>query len=182
MIFTKAFDYRQQPELLCEFFWRFGNANQIQRGFDPTATVASKDEEELFRKVVSEEVAFQLGKCTNPDKHLKLHYEKGKVTKLRVLDEVTSDWQEYLVSVPITSPRSFAGRCTRAYWSVKVLPGEQGMIKGQIAFLKDVWRIHMKEMDTEGRVYEDMWREGKVKRIIGLLAYGDIPLVGLGTH
>ncbi|KAL5480801.1 hypothetical protein ACEPAI_9741 [Sanghuangporus weigelae] len=173
-IVTEAFDYKQYPELLCEFLWRFHLANPVQRGFDPTVTTASKAEEKLFKKLIREHVGLQLGisdaKSKKLDEGLKQHYEPDKVTKVEVYKRGQSTPDFYLVSVPQKSPLSAAGESTRAYWAVKL----QGRNKGVVKFLKDGWRITVDDAAVEGDIYDEMMRE-KVDNICDLESYGDVP-------
>ncbi|KAL5480747.1 hypothetical protein ACEPAI_9687 [Sanghuangporus weigelae] len=173
-IVTEAFDYKEYPELLCEFLWRFHLANPVQRGFDPTVTTASKAEEKLFKKLIREHVGLQLGisdaKSKKLDEGLKQHYEPDKVTKVEVYKRGQSTPDFYLVSVPQKSPLSAAGESTRAYWAVKL----QGQNKGVVKFLKDGWRITVDGAALEGDVYDEMMRE-EVDNICDLESYGDVP-------
>ncbi|KAL5523296.1 hypothetical protein ACEPAF_1563 [Sanghuangporus sanghuang] len=173
-IVTEAFDYKEYPELLCEFLWRFHLANPVQRGFDPTVTTASKEEEKLFKKLIREHVGLQLGisgtKSKKLNEGLKQHYEPDKVTKVEVYKRGQSTPDSYLVSVPQKSPLSAAGESTRAYWAVKL----QGRNKGVVKFLKDGWRITVDGAAVEGDVYDEMMKE-KVDNICDLESYGDVP-------
>ncbi|KAL5495952.1 hypothetical protein ACEPAH_3184 [Sanghuangporus vaninii] len=174
-IVTVSFDYREHPELLCEFLWRFHLANPVQRGFDPTVIVALEAEEELFRNIVRKHVAFQLAidedNSKELDEALQLHYEPGKVTKIIVHDPKNlAQPREFLVSVPLESPRSVVGHCTRAYWSVEITaPGE-----GKVCFLKDTWRVKLDEVVEEEIAYNGM-KEAEVENICDLDAYENVP-------
>ncbi|KAL5522450.1 hypothetical protein ACEPAG_8466 [Sanghuangporus baumii] len=173
-IVTSSFDYTKHPDLLCEFLWRFHHANPIERGFDPTVTIASRTEEELFRDLIRKHAALQLGisedKTQELDEALGHHYEKGKVSKLEVYERGRRMPRVFLVSVPSTSPRSVAGRSTRAYWAVELT----GSNDGEVRFLKDCWRIDMDSMRDEGNVYCEL-EEGKVANVCHLETFGDVP-------
>lgn len=173
-IVTEAFDYRDEPELLCEFLWRFHLANPIQRGFDPTVTVATKAEENLFKKLIMGHVTLQLGiastRSEKVKKGLMKHYEKGKVTKMEVYELGKTSPDSYLVSVPQMSPLSAAGQSTRAYWAVKLT----GKGKGVVHFLKDTWRVAVTGAAVEGQVYETLMKES-IDNICDLVCYGDVP-------
>lgn len=173
-IVTEAFEFGTQPELLCEFLWRFHLANPAQRGYDPTVSVASQAEEYLFKKLIRKHAAFQLGVSENHAARLKRglpqHYEKEKVTKMKVYQQGRSTPDSFLVSVPLTCPKSLTGHSTRAYWSVK-LTGEN---EGTVCFLKDVWRLDVDSIRDEGSIYKEM-EDMKVENICDLECHGDIP-------
>ncbi|KAL5522456.1 hypothetical protein ACEPAG_8472 [Sanghuangporus baumii] len=177
-IVTKAFDYRDHPELLCEFLWRFHLANPVQRGFDPTVSVASQTEEDLFRNLIRKHVALQLGinedDSEKVDNGLRQHYEKGKVMKIEVYERGRSTPDFYLVSVPLTCPKSMSGHSTRAYWSIKLT----GQNEGMCCFLKDTWRLNGDAMKSEGDIYEELGDVG-VENICEVECYGDVPDVCL---
>lgn len=173
-IVTRAFDIRDEPELLCEFLWRFHLADPVQRGFDPSVSAASKAEEVLFKRLIRKHVAFQLGISENRAARIKYglpqHFEKGKVIKMEVYEQGHSTPDIFLVSVPLTCPTSVSGHSTRAYWSVKLT----GLNKGTVCFLKDTWRLDTGTMKSEGSIYEEM--EGmKVENVCDLECYSDLP-------
>ncbi|KAL5480745.1 hypothetical protein ACEPAI_9685 [Sanghuangporus weigelae] len=174
-IVTRAFDYKDHPELLCKFLWRFHHANPVQRGFDPTVTIASKAEEDLFVKHVKKHISFQLGvdeKDTKElEEELEQHYERGRVTRMEVHDKrVRSAPRVFLVSVPLAYPKSVVGRSTRAYWAVEVITPN----KGKVCFLKDSWRIDDGDMPQEGAIYDEL-DDGKVEFVCNLECSGDVP-------
>ncbi|KAL5523302.1 hypothetical protein ACEPAF_1569 [Sanghuangporus sanghuang] len=172
-IVSKSFDYKKYPKLLCEFLWRFGHANAVQRGFDPTVTMASPEEEELFRTVVRRHVAFQLGisedDAESLDDALSQHYEKGKVTKASVYNRNEPSPTFYLISVPLKTANSVAGHCTTVYWAVELI----GPNKGKVRCLKDSWRVDRTSVKVEGAIYCEMEQQ-QVENICNLKAYGDV--------
>lgn len=174
VIVTKALNYKKCPKLLCEFLWRFHLANPIQRGFDPTVTVASRTEEDFFVKVIRNHVALQLG-ITNAnsketDSGVAQHYEQGKVTKVEVYKKGQPRPDLYLVSVPLESPLSSAGECRRVYWAVKLDDRD----KGAVRLLLDVWRVGVTGAVDEAEVYVELGKEG-VDNVCGLVCHGDVP-------
>ena len=173
---TKAFELRDTPELLCEFLWRFHLANPAQRGHDPTIAVASEAEEQLFKRLIREHAAFQLGigegEVERLDDALSEHYESGKVMKVEVYERGCLDPDFHLVSVPLTCSKSLFGHCTRAYWSVKLT--EQN--EGTVCFLKDTWREDIDSTGSEGSIYEEMGN-ARVENICDLILHGDVPSI-----
>ncbi|KAL5483461.1 hypothetical protein ACEPAI_8692 [Sanghuangporus weigelae] len=177
IVVTRKFDYQQNPKLLCRYLWRLSGANTIERGFDPTITIASAAETAVFEEVVTEEVAFQKG-IDRSDKAmleeaLKVHFENKKVTKAIVYGDSESQTEEYLVSVPVHSPLSCAGHSSRGYWSTKVVRNQDGSIGGEVGFLKDVWRNDFPSGTTEGDVLSEM--AGIVPNIPRVDCFGDVP-------
>lgn len=174
-IVSRSFDYKKNPHILCEFLWRFGHASAEQRGYDPSVSLASKAEEEIFKETVRKNIIFQLGLDTTKDakhvdKEMEDHYEPGKVTKLDVYDEKRRSFEQYIVSRPIKSPISLAGRSTRGYWAARL----EGDSKAQIAFLKDTWRNDVDVMEKEGDIYDEL-HENEVPNISDVFCHGDIP-------
>ncbi|TCD65424.1 hypothetical protein EIP91_002680 [Steccherinum ochraceum] len=51
-VVTRHFNYRQNPEILGEFIWRFGQLNEPSRGFDHTAKVATPAEQKLLHSAI----------------------------------------------------------------------------------------------------------------------------------
>ncbi|KAL5532274.1 hypothetical protein ACEPAF_5843 [Sanghuangporus sanghuang] len=178
-IVTRAFDYQQNPELLCRYLWRFSGADMVERGFDPTVTIASQQEIELFEDAVTEEVIFQKNIDSNDTAKLheavEVHFEKNKVTKVMVHKGSQSTPEEYLVSVPVHCPLSSSGRSSRCYWSTKIVKKGDGNIeKVEIGFLKDIWRIDLPGLTSEGEILSDMGQK-KVPNIPELDCFGDVP-------
>lgn len=178
-IVTRSFDYKQCPELLCEFLWRFHHANPVQRGVDPSVVIASKAEEMLFVSLVKKHIAFQLG-IDEADTEkmadaLKQHYEKARVARMEVyVNGIQSAPRVFLVCVPLAVPTSATGRSTRAYWAVEVIaPG-----KGKVRFLKDAWRIDDDDVTDEGAIYKEL-EEGAVEFVCDLECSGDVQYSGV---
>ncbi|KAL5485979.1 hypothetical protein ACEPAI_7023 [Sanghuangporus weigelae] len=176
-IVTRAFDYRRNPRLFCQYLWRFSGANMIERGFDPTVTVASEHETKLFEKAVTDEVAFQKGidkkDQAKLDEALRVHYEGKKVTKASIYNSSQSKTEEYLVSVPVHSPFTSAGRCCRGYWSTKLVRKSDGSTEGgPVGFLKDVWRIALPRLTPEGNILTNM--TGTVPNVPEPDCFGDV--------
>ncbi|KAH8115724.1 hypothetical protein DFH11DRAFT_1702549 [Phellopilus nigrolimitatus] len=171
-VVSRSFNYRQNPELFCKFLWRFGHANPTQHGYDPTVAVASEKDEEDFKAAISAHVAFQLDVTGDElEEAVGRHYQKERVAKV---DVVSGDHrgspmiEQYLISRPVMSPSSVAGRSTRGYWAVKV-----GSL--EMAFLKDAWRIDVDRMEQEGAILRHLNASG-VKNISDLYCHGDVPI------
>ncbi|KAH8115742.1 hypothetical protein DFH11DRAFT_1854205 [Phellopilus nigrolimitatus] len=172
-IVTGSFDYKKNPKLLCEFLWRYGCANAAHRGYDTSVTMASEEEETFFRETISAHVAFQLDVAGGKlKKAVGQHYQKGRVAKVDVFGKDEHGVpvnEQYLISRPVVSPLSMAGRSTRGYWAAKV--GSEH----KIAFLKDTWRIDVERMEREGAILQRLHLNG-VKNVPGLYCHGDVPV------
>ncbi|KAF9470847.1 hypothetical protein BDN70DRAFT_888702 [Pholiota conissans] len=86
VIISESFNYREEPEILCDFFWRFGHMSHEQRGGDTSVEWATKGEEELFKRAIKDHLILQLGKLSPSvlEVELKRHYVEGVVTKIPV--------------------------------------------------------------------------------------------------
>ncbi|KAI0941239.1 hypothetical protein AcV7_002861 [Taiwanofungus camphoratus] len=168
-IATESFNVRESPELLCEFLWKFAGAKDHERGYDPTVCMASKTEEALFKQAITQHVQLQLGPLDSQalESAVAEHYQKDKVVAIYVPDEDSADHtsHRYLVSRPVVSPLSMAGRATRGYWAVDS--------SGQVAFLKDTWRYAVSGMVQEGVILRDL-NDKNVRNTPRFLHHGDV--------
>ncbi|KAI0323493.1 hypothetical protein GY45DRAFT_238023 [Cubamyces sp. BRFM 1775] len=168
LIVTRQFDLHDNPEILCEFLWRYAHMSEAQRGMDMTVAAASEAEEALFRAAVEPHVALQLGLS---GKRLQAavyrHYQPKAVCAISVFDVTTRQEQRYLVSRPLSSPLSIVGRATRTYWAVNALTG-------RVTYLKDTWRICTPGAEQEGMVIASL-AAGGVRHIPVVLHHGDVP-------
>lgn len=167
-VVTEAFDVRVQPDLLCEFFWRFAHSSDAGRGHDPTVRVASLEEEDLFRRSVIEHVQSQLdveGEAL--DKAVSAHYEPNRVFAFYVSQNTPVVNSEtihyYLASRPVISPLFLACKGTRGFWAVDAMTQ-------RVVFLKDTWRIG----GVEGDILERLNEKG-IQNIPSVVWHGDVP-------
>ena len=173
-IVTRAFDFRENSRPLCRYLWRFSHADMVERGFDSTVTVALGSDIRLFESTVAQQVALQ--KDYGPEDKAKLaeavgkHYQENRVTRITVRDGSGLVAGEYLVSVPVRSPLSTSGRSGRGFWATKI-SGKEGNTETEAGFLKDVWRIDVPGLVSEGSALADM--AGKVPNIPELDCCGD---------
>ena len=85
VIISEAFDILKNPELLCLFMWRYANATDAQRGYDTSVTRASKEEEDIFARLVRKHAKEQLSVEDNELEGLiREHYEPNSVYKLSI--------------------------------------------------------------------------------------------------
>ena len=172
-IVSRAFDYKSSPEILCKFLWRFGLADARQRGYDSSAFIATREEEDLFKRLIRRQVAFQLdineiSEENRLDEALEEHYGEGRVTKLYLHDRHKNARFHFLVSRPSYSPLSLAGGATREYWCVKL--DDDG--NHQVLSIKDSWRTVAINLCPEGDMYRELNK--KDMNIPSLFCDGDI--------
>ncbi|KAI0663992.1 hypothetical protein C8Q70DRAFT_944258 [Cubamyces menziesii] len=167
-IVSTAFNYVTHPELLCEFYWRFGSVTDEARGYDLTVVPATSAEETLFLDTVTAHIKTQVdvSRPRTLSKCLEVHYLKSHVTAVQIPPSDSSvRLRRFLVSRPVSFPRTIAGSGTRAYWAVEVedaAAGAQSAVRGRICFLKDSWRLVSTGAETcEG----DVLRELKAKKV-----------------
>ncbi|KAF8871381.1 hypothetical protein CPB84DRAFT_1800893 [Gymnopilus junonius] len=123
-IVSSRFNFREEGNLLADFFWRFSHLNDIQRGIDDTVSRASEEEAILAKSKLSEWA---------PKK-------ERDVFKLKVPTGNSSRY--FLVWGALADPQSVIGRATRGYpaWD---LDGQK------VVFLKDSWRSTETGMEKE---------------------------------
>ncbi|KAL7279685.1 hypothetical protein ACG7TL_006092 [Trametes sanguinea] len=169
---SEAFDVRQHPHLLTDFLWRFSQLSEAKRGLDTTVTLASPQEEVTFRDAITEEVRLQLDIAGDElEKAVSAHYLRGHVTIIPITPQQPSNSAEnphrFIVSRPIVSPLSLAGRGTRGFWAVDAHTG-------RVVFLKDCWRFYWAE-EVEGDILRELNDLG-VRNIPLLAVHGDVPM------
>ncbi|KAI0694171.1 hypothetical protein C8T65DRAFT_57867 [Cerioporus squamosus] len=166
-VVSESFDIRERPDLLCEFLWRFSQASVISRGHDTTVEDALPEHEDLFRRLVEEETGLQLGFVGEQlERAIAQHYEPGKVMIVHVPAEgETLRDRQYLISRPVMSAFSVAGRGTRGYWAVDVS-------RRAVVFMKDTWRSRSSD-ELEGDTLCHLNAAG-VRNVPFLVAHGDV--------
>ncbi|KAK0459074.1 uncharacterized protein EV420DRAFT_301893 [Desarmillaria tabescens] len=196
VIFSEAIHYRKNPKPLCQFLWRFGNANSLQRGADMSVQqVVTEVEEVLFRDTVKAHVKLQLGLTDEKevDKALEKHYEPGQVCIVEVFEhredqslssssksrsqeqeQARAETRKFLVSRPVTSPCSLASRSTRGSWAVDLQTKT-------IVFLKDCWRAKVEAVDMEGLTLQNLRASGVDVGVPTVVCHGDV-LVYVESH
>ncbi|KAH9889366.1 hypothetical protein C8Q73DRAFT_155943 [Cubamyces lactineus] len=163
-IVTRAFNYVTQPQLLCEFYWRFGSITDEARGYDLTVVPATDVEERLFLDTVTAHIKTQVdvSRPRTLSKCLEVHYLNGYVTAVQIPPtDGSARTRRFLVSRPVTFPRSVAASGTRAYWAVEVevesaATEAQSAARGRICFLKDTWRLESAGAEIEGDILRDL--------------------------
>ncbi|TCD65437.1 hypothetical protein EIP91_002693 [Steccherinum ochraceum] len=165
-IVTRHFNYREQPALLAEFFWRYGQQSPIDRGFDPTVQEATNDEQAELKRAVE---AYAVDRYSRRVPGIHDIYDPTlPCYKISVTNSGSDDTLDYIVRKPFCFPLSSTGRSTRGYIALDVA-------SKQLVFLKDYWRILDDDIrPSEAEIYEDLL-DSKVPFLPDILAAGDVP-------
>ncbi|KAI0649753.1 hypothetical protein C8Q79DRAFT_1033321 [Trametes meyenii] len=160
-VYSRAFDYYKDPVILATFLYRFSKMLPEQRGHDPTASLASKDEHRLFRKLWE----------TYPNSAMSQH---NPVPIAALKRAGTQGWPVYALDVyaqwsnrsrsrphnlPFTSHRCLVGRPDRVSGSLTGR-GTRGFVAydltdKRVVYIKDSWRAIAKDVPSE---YDNYWR------------------------
>ncbi|KAH9912681.1 uncharacterized protein BXZ73DRAFT_107317 [Epithele typhae] len=149
-VVSEAFDIRTDPDILCEFLWRFSQATDSGRGHDTTVEYALPEEEGWFRDGIREYMWTQLNPGEDLEHAVKQHYAPGQLFATNILYDVSSHW--------------LAGPGTRGYWAYDVWTKK-------VVFLKDTWRYSTHEI--EGDIVRRLWDIG-VRNVPSFVWHGDV--------
>ena len=181
-VVSSRFDYAFEPELLAEFMWRFAHMSDEQRGFDTTATLASKKEAISFERAVKRFIDdMNSGHSGDPPSR---HLPGAKITldpsdtyptwRIRVANGASGGTAELIVRRPFAGRPSLLGRATRAYIAYDLR-------EERLVFLKDAWRIDHPKLRPEFDTYRDL-KEHDVPHLPEILYGGDVPGVSVKTQ
>ncbi|KAI0641685.1 hypothetical protein C8Q79DRAFT_918917, partial [Trametes meyenii] len=179
-ITTRAVDYYEQPDVLCEMLWRMSHLTEEQLGHDPSV-----------KRVLPGDVDYTRMQEVSRPQEADVRHDEGPIAELpddgqvfqyvrqafaRSLDP---NWPRYCLDVPcegetrtflVGKPEFFAsgmaGRGTRGYVA---LDREHG----HFIWLKDAWRSHYELVEQEGSVLARLNDKG-VLNVPTLLCHGDI--------
>ncbi|KAH9932692.1 uncharacterized protein BXZ73DRAFT_46678 [Epithele typhae] len=170
-VVSESFDIRKDPDILCEFLWRFSNRGDIGRGHDVTVQPALPEEEELFRDALRLYAATQIGEGEDLEEEVNRHYAPGQIYATSILHQGFSSCDDntrrYVFSRPVVCSNELSPHGTRGYWAVDVATET-------IVFLKDTWRELTSK--TEGDILRRLYDLG-VRNIPSLVWQGDVPWV-----
>lgn len=175
-VVTERFNYIDKPELLAEFFWRFAHLSDVQRGWDPTATLASAREARLLHAALRRFLEETKEDADGARKVRRLPGAEWSLDangvyptwKLRVRDEETRHTVTLVVNAPFDASPQTCGRATRAYLAYDLRAR-------RLVFLKDAWRQeYAKMLRAEAGTYRALERAG-VPHLLTLHCGGDVP-------
>ena len=162
MIYTEAFQWKTQPDTLCEFFWRLNFLSPVDRGYDTTVTPVMDDDDEA--KAALSKLRTYEG-WENGEK-----LEITNLYRILVYDDRATDGQlrSYITPGAIWDTNELFGRCTLGYIAYDVATSK-------LVYLKDFWRTDLPRIPKEGDVYRKL-HDAKVPYIPALGPAGDVPL------
>ncbi|EIW53195.1 uncharacterized protein TRAVEDRAFT_52329 [Trametes versicolor FP-101664 SS1] len=141
VVMSEAFDYVEDPEPLVTFLFHYVHASRRARGFDPTATLASPDEQEVFRALAHNDslrghVKAALKVADTP--HWPLHKLSCRAPwslegEAPMCAESPSSTREFLVGRPCYRSDSMIGTATRAFMAYDIA-------RHTVVFIKGCWR------------------------------------------
>ncbi|TCD68321.1 hypothetical protein EIP91_011180 [Steccherinum ochraceum] len=141
IIVTDQFDYKEDPQPLAEYLWRYGRISATNRGFDPTVRCSTSSDQEAFRHALQGRLE-SLKLIPGAERTLDDRFPCYTITVAGSAEEPRS----YVVRRPISSPSSPTGRATRAYIALDIASQE-------LVFLKDYWRPLESSHTPEAEVY-----------------------------
>ena len=184
VVVSEPIHYRQDPQLLYDFFFRYSSLSPEQRGFDPTVVPATEAEKKLFRTRVKE--YFKRAEEKNLRVHPDVEMLASQVSKVQVND-VKGKARWYLASkchsIPVHS--SPCGRFTRGFiatpllddeslpsrTSRKLKPRRSSKHSGKLFWLKDCWRPA--SVESEVSIYYKLRARG-VSNLPDIICAGDV--------
>ncbi|KAI0775526.1 hypothetical protein BD413DRAFT_688733 [Trametes elegans] len=171
-VVSTAFDIRDYPDVLLDFFWRFSQSSHVGRGHDLSVCMATAAEEAHFRDAIREHIRQQLEvDGDNLEQAMVAHYYPGHVTAMHVLCDSTSpsadSLSRFIVSRPVVSPLVTGGRGTRGFWALDIRTGF-------VVFLKDTWWSQSRARELEGDLLQ-RFNDLDVRNTPRLVAHGYVP-------
>ncbi|KAF8503824.1 kinase-like domain-containing protein, partial [Russula emetica] len=162
VVYTEAFQWKTQPDTLCEFFWRLNFLSPVDHGYDTTVTPVVDDNDKV--KAALSKLRMYEGWEGG---------EKLKITNLYrflVRDDCATDGQlrSYITPGVIWDTNALFGRCTFGYFAYDVTASK-------LVYLKDFWRTDLPRIQKEGDMYQKL-HDAKVPNIPALGPVGDVPL------
>ncbi|KAM5531313.1 hypothetical protein V8D89_015028 [Ganoderma adspersum] len=176
---TNAFNIHDSPEYLCEFFWCFAAASDMERGYDLNVEMAHPLEQSIFKSAIRRHIISQARDTPRTPKEVSatwdrtepIHFLEHHVTAIRIPVKNSSAVQRLLVSRPFVYPLAPFGSGTRTYWAVDVTAPQSG---SQVVLLKDTWREDPPSSgQSEGEVVQNLTRLG-VGNVPRILSYRDV--------
>ncbi|KAH9950842.1 hypothetical protein B0H21DRAFT_462975 [Amylocystis lapponica] len=192
---TTKFNYKEEPETICEFLWYFGRMSSKDQGYDPSVVPVTKgsDDYNLMDTKATEELPRDKDGNENVREYVRKYFERSLVDgwqRYKVEVPLNEDNEEtyakvygrgagnfpttnadektgtFLICKPHFSAFGFVGRGTRGYVAIDCATRD-------FVFLKDAWRVDMPDIEREGDVLQTLNDTG-VRNIPTVLCHGDI--------
>ncbi|KAH9896040.1 hypothetical protein C8Q73DRAFT_643342 [Cubamyces lactineus] len=181
-VVTRAFDYVDQPQTLCEILWRMSLLSDEQLGMDTSATRLHPGDTDYnlmdFLALQAPDDLASEERMLKPDE-LKTDRPVLAHVRDKFREAVSSNWPRYRVEVP-------SGNTTRIFLVGKPAFYTHGMAcrgtKGFVAWdtqaqrfvwLKDAWRLDYERMESEGAILRKLNAKGVIN-VPTLVCHGDI--------
>lgn len=166
-IVSQRINYRQDPQILAEFLWRYCHLLRAQRGFDTTAQLASSAKRKLFMDAVKDSFkdpdVLKGRSLANPADH---RYLCHKLTVTDTQPEGNPSTRHFITQKALSDPLSPFGRSTHGYIAMD-------LATKNLVFLKDYWAFDDGGQPTEPAIYKEL--EGlAVPHIPKILLAGDV--------
>ena len=173
-VVSSRFNYVENPEILAEFFWMYNHMPPVRRGWDASVSEPSKKEVLTFRTAVKklladmEDPISPQRRINRAENTLDKDYPAYKMTVGAVK---TGETQDIIIQKPFDICQSPTGRATRAYVAYS-------LTKNRLVFLKDSWRVHVKDLSDEDSIYFRL-TSAKVPFTPRVLCAGDVQVDGV---
>ena len=181
-IVTERFNYKENPEILVEFFERFSELTDAEQGMDDSVEVATDDERTMMETAASDDAKLEFRDYARVEFQNSLD-PKRKWWKIAVHTGSSSSDQSdqevavryFLVGKPHFYAGSMAGRGTRGYIALDLasLTDPNAKPHEKFVWLKDAWRVNQDGMEKEGDILNRL-NERQVQNIPRLLCHGDV--------
>lgn len=173
-VVSESFSFVENSSTLARFFWRYQHMSAVRRGWDPSASDASKEEVAEFRASIQHFLARMNDpnsgqrRIAGAEKTLDENYPPYKMT---VEAGMTGEDHEVIVQRPFETSRSPTGRATRAYLAYS-------LTHKRVVFLKDSWRVDILGLEGEGNIYRKL-KNAEVPFIPDVRCAGDVYTEGI---
>ncbi|KAH9896037.1 hypothetical protein C8Q73DRAFT_690614 [Cubamyces lactineus] len=181
-VVTRAFDYVDQPQVLCEILWRMSLLSDEQLGMDPSVVRLSPGDTDYNlmdflaldspNDIASEERRLEASE-------LKTDRPVFQHVRDKFRDAVNSNWPRYRVEVSDgDTTRIFLIAKPSFYAHGMACRGTKGFVAWDIqaqrfVWLKDAWRLDYERMEPEGVVLSRLNAHGVVN-VPTLVCHGDV--------
>ncbi|EPS95080.1 hypothetical protein FOMPIDRAFT_1133186, partial [Fomitopsis schrenkii] len=163
-IISTPFDFEKDPALLYRVIWRYAAMTRVQRGHDPSAVLATKDEIEEMRAFQCKPHESRLARARDNA----LDKPGWPVYKVTMSRAAAANEIYFVVGRCYFASNCATGRCTKGYIAYDVCGR-------RLVFLKDCWRSYVDDESTPSEGFMlDYLRRKNVPNVPTPLAYEDV--------
>ena len=179
-VVTRRFDYTKNPELVFDFYLRFGQLTQTQRGFDPTVQPCNRSD-------IPQTVCGAFNQYHNSSWYGGATFKRGRTPSsfegflcMTVKDVVQNSTEEFFIPPPRYQRSSLFPFCrsTRRFLACP-RPKEDAKKPPEMCFMKDSWPEVSLRTPREADIYR-MLKKAGVKYVASMRLGGDV--AGLETE